>query len=447
MAVLIALVALPASAQPDPHETLRARLAAHGVTPLPALPPPDPALYRLGEALFYDPILSGNLDTACATCHHPLLGTTDGLSLGLGTGNQGLGPARVHIPGRPFVARNAPALFNRGQADWRVMFWDGRVIARTDGTYLTPAGDALPEGLGGLLAAQALFPLTAAAEMRGFPGDVAVDGSENTLALLNTPALEPDYPAIWHALLDRLLAIDGYREHFRAAYPGAPLETLGIQHVVNALEAYQASAFAYHNAPFDRYLAGDDAALSPSALRGALLFFGEAGCARCHTGPLLSDQQFHNVAVPQIGPGMDDEAPLDYGRGRETGRAADRFAFRTPPLRQVALTGPYMHNGAYTTLEGAVRHMIAPVAALHDYDPAQLIPELTAQVWNDPPTVAALLDTLDPLAGASRPLTPDEFADLLAFLHALTDPAAADLGHLIPATVPSGLPVDSPPDS
>lgn len=441
--LLVFSAGLAVLAQPDdsPDVLLRAALADHDVHPLADLPDPDPAQFALGEALFFDPILSGSGDIACATCHHPLLASTDGLSLGLGTGNTGLGPERFHVPGRPFIARHAPDLFNRGQPEWRVMFWDGRVVLNTDNHFDTPAGADLPDGLDSPLAAQAMFPVSAAAEMRGFPGDKDVTGRDNRLALLDTPSLEPDFAAIWDTLTARILQVPAYEALFSAAYPETPPDAFGFQHAANALAAYESAVFDLHDSPFDRYLDGDDSALEAPAKRGALLFFGKAGCARCHTGPLLTDQAFHNVGIPQLGPGMSESAPLDPGRGHETGQAADRFAFRTPPLRNVALTAPYMHNGAYTTLEAAVRHMAAPASSLQTYNPDQLIPELAANVWNDPPTTAALLAALDPRAGAEQRLSPAEVADLVAFLYALTDPAAADLGHLVPDAVPSGLTV------
>ncbi|MCB0238120.1 MAG: hypothetical protein KDH08_05655, partial [Anaerolineae bacterium] len=109
-------------------------------------------------------------------------------------------------------------------------------------------------------------------------------------------------------------------------------------------------AFTLLDSPWDRFLAGDDSALSTDAQHGALLFYGDAGCARCHSGNLLTDQEFHNAAVPQLGPGKGRQNPyIDLGRARETGNPDDRFAFRTPPLRNVALTGPWMHNGAFAT--------------------------------------------------------------------------------------------------
>jgi len=241
--------------------------------------------------------------------------------------------------------------------------------------------------------------------------------------------------------MDRLLAIPEYRSLFAAAYPNVPVGRLGFQHAANAIAAYEMSAFTHLDSPWDRYLAGDGSALSPEARRGARLFYGQAGCSRCHNGSLLTDQRYHNVAVPQIGPGKGDEAPHDYGRGRETGMESDMFAFRTPPLRNVALTGPWLHNGAYTTLEAAVRHMLDPLSGLAHYDLSQLDPVLAATYEERP----ELLQTLDPLLEEPVDLSPGQVDDLLAFLLALTSPTAMDGCRLIPDSVPSGLPVDKPP--
>ena len=354
LASALLAVPSPAAAQADP---LRARLEDLGVTPLQAPPASPPAQIALGQALFFDKLLSGNRDIACATCHHPLFASGDARSLSLGTGHSGLGPLRETVPGRMFTARNANDLFNRGVSEWAVMFWDGRVLARGDGTFVTPAGDVLPDGVESVLAAQALVPGTAPAEMRGLPGDLDVFGAENELALFD----DTDYPAIWAALLARIVAVPGYVDLLGAAYPDVPVDQIGIQHVANAIGAFEADAFYFADSPFERYLRGDDGALSDNARAGANLFFGDAGCWRCHSGPLLSDQRFHNVAAPQIGPGKPEEAPFDDGRARVTGDPAERFAFRTPSLHNVTLTGPWFHNGAYTILRDAVGHMIAPV--------------------------------------------------------------------------------------
>ncbi|GIW40782.1 MAG: methylamine utilization protein MauG [Candidatus Binatia bacterium] len=417
---------------------LREVIAERGITVPDPGPSHDPTRVELGRFLMFDKILSGNKDISCATCHHSLLRTGDGLPVSIGTGGRGLGPLRVRGEDRPFIPRNAPELFVRGSPEWRTMFWDMRVAGDPETGFSTPAGEHLPPGLESLLAAQAMFPVTSRDEMRGRPGDLAVDGEPNELATIS----DDDLPAIWDALMARLLSVEEYRELFAAAYPDLPTEQLGFQHAANAIAAFEATAWALLDSPWDRYLQGDDDALPESAKRGALLFFGKARCSNCHAGSLFTDQQAHNLAVPQVGPGKGAEAPLDFGRGRETGRLEDRYAFRTPPLRNVAVTGPWMHDGAFSTLESAVRHHLDPRASLLGYDPAShLPPELVDTFQDDPDLLEEMLSLLDEELREPPVLDESEIADLLTFLEALTDPAALDLSEDIPERVPSGLPV------
>lgn len=428
--------AAQAPAAPAPaDQQLRAQMAQDGVTALTPVTA-DPARVRLGQALMFDKILSGNRDVACATCHHPTFRTGDGSSLSIGTGGTGLGPARTQGTGQngqgllDFTPRNAPDLFDRGQAAFRTMFWDSRVSRNNAGALTTPAGNALPAGLSGVLAAQALFPVTSRLEMRGNVGD-----ADNELAAL----ADDDFAGIWAGLVARLTAIQEYRDLFAAAFPG---EQPGIQHVANAIADFQAASFQATNSPFDRYLRGDDSALTDQQKRGAGLFFGRARCSNCHNGPLLTDQQTHVVAVPQIGPGSGDEAPQDFGREGVTGDANDRYEFRTPPLRNVALSAPYFHDGAFTTLTAAVVHYRNPAASLQNYNPAQLDFRLRGTFLGDPAIVNALVARLDPQLQAPINLNNQDVADLVAFLESMTDPDSLDLSDTIPLRVPSGLPVD-----
>lgn len=445
------------------EEALRSAIAVAGLSPLTAGPRPDPAQVALGQALFFDKELSGNRDIACATCHQPSLGTGDQLPLSIGTGGSSRGTSRRLGDGRAFVARNAPDLYNRAVAGWQTMFWDGRVAAGAAGDYTSEAGRYLPDDLSSPLAVQAMFPVVTRDEMLGGwygvagyaiePGtlldgrrqpsgwyDVDIYGEPNELAALPNGA--EHWPAVWDGLMARLLRSPGYQALFAAAYPDIPVEQLGFEHAANALAAFMADAFTFLDSPWDRYLAGDEKALSPEAKQGALLFLAEAGCAGCHAGNLLTDQAYHNIAVPQFGPGRDAYAPLDYGRYHVTGDPADRYAFRTPPLRNVTLSGPWFHNGAYDRLEDVVRHHLQPAVYLGRYDGRQLPPELRATLQDHPVTQDAILETLDPRLGAAPELSDREVAQLLAFLESLTDPAAADLDHLLPDGVPSGLPVD-----
>ncbi len=420
-------------------DTRLSALLAQADVRVPTNPPaPAPALVTLGEALFWDPELSGNRDIACATCHHPAAATGDNLSVSIGTRGQGLGAQRVRLEERrDFIPRNAQPLFNLGYLEWTVLFWDGRVSGSPAAGFHTPAFNRLPAGLDNLLAAQAMFPVTSRDEMRGLLGDVDVFGQPNELAVISDYTSRP----IWEGLMRRLLAIPGYVDLFQAAYPDLALDQLTFAQAANALAAYEIVTFTFEDSPYDRYLRGELQALTPAAKRGALLFYGEAGCASCHSGGLLTDQQFHNLAVPQIGDGKGREQPFDLGRARETGNDCDRYAFRTPPLRGVALSGPWMHDGAFTTLEGAIRHHLDPVSGLINYDPAQLAVALRDTCQNQPDTLAAILKTKSPAASEQARLSAAEMQDLLAFMDALTAPSALDLVHTVPASVPSGLPV------
>jgi cytochrome c peroxidase len=418
--------------------TLRAWLNAQGVTPLDPGPRPSAAKLRLGQLLFFDKLLSGNRDTACATCHHPSFFTDDALSLSIGTGGTGLGPTRVKGATRPFVARNATDVFNRGSLEWTTMFWDMRVSGTSNtGRYATPAGALLPSGLESVLAAQAMFPVTGRDEMRGMVGDL-----NNELAAL----ADTDFQGMWSAEMARILAIPAYQRLFADAYPRVPASDLGFQHAANAIAAFESAAFTRLDSPWDRYVAGDNRALNTPAKRGALLFYGRAGCVRCHSGKLFTDQKAHNIAVPQFGPGKAPSTPLDFGHGNITGNSSDRFTFRTPPLRNVVVTGPWMHNGAYTTLGGALIHHLSPADALVNYDVSQLSPELQPTVRNDPATTAAVLATLDPLVQKPLVLSDRDLDELMTFLGALTSPSLGLLPLVIPDEVPSGLPVDRLPE-
>lgn len=427
------------------RQTLRTLLTAQSVAALPTAPQPAAAVVTLGQALFFDPELSGNRDVACATCHLPAYGTTDGLSLPIGTGGHGLGPARQLGAGRNRVPRNAPDVLLRGSPGFITMFWDGRVWGAPNPGFMSPASNYLPQGLTNVLAAQAVFPITSRDEMRGAMGDVDVNGQPNELAAI----ADDDYDAIWDGVVARLKVIGAYRQLFAAAYPDVG-DAYDIRHVANAIAAFEVQMGNAPASPWDRFVAGDDTALDADALQGALLFYGQAGCSACHSGTLLTDQRYHNLAVPQIGPGKGALQPLDPGRAMVSGMPEDLFAFRTPPLRNVALTGPWMHNGAYTSLEAVIRHHLDPVAGLRNYDAAQLAPDLRGHVVTDSSTVAGalraarVLTTLDPLVATPRSLTDQQIDQLLAFLNALTDPSAISLDGVVPDTVPSGLPVPRP---
>jgi len=242
----------------------------------------------------------------------------------------------------------------------------------------------------------------------------------------------------------RVLAISAYQQKFNAAFPGVPATQLGFQHAANAIAAFEAQAFTKSNSAFDRYLARDDNALSTEAKHGALLFFGKALCSTCHNGPLFGAQSFASAGVPQLGPGTGSAAPLDAGREdifNGVKPSTPQFFFRIPPLRNVELSAPYMHNGVYATLEAVVRHYNNVDSALKAFDPSELDPSLRSTYHGDPATISKVRAALDGRLQQPMRLTVEEQAQLVAFLKSLTDPSARDMKAAIPASVPSGLPV------
>lgn len=416
---------------------VRQNIGGWGVVPILPVAQQNPALVDLGRSLFFDKILSGNRDVACATCHNAADHATDALSLPIGTGAVVSGTTRTLGPSRQFVPRNAPSLLNQGLGLF-YMFWDGRVNEEGGiGRFKTPTNVVLPPQLDNLLAAQAMLPVLNRTEMRGNAGDLDVGGSPNELAAY------PDLQAsdIWAATMRRLLAIQQYQAKFNAAFPTVPPASLGFQHAANAIAAFEIETFTRASSPFDRFLAGDNRAMSADAKRGALLFFGKARCSQCHSGPLLGGQSFANVGVPQIGPGVGSAAPLDIGRGEEVQFQEYKFAFRVQPLRNVELTAPYFHSGAYSTLEAVVRHYNNADSAQRNFDPSGLTPAVRAMYHGDPASVSAVLKTLDFRLRDPLRLTATEQGQLVTFLKSLTDPAARDLSSIVPASVPSGLAV------
>ncbi len=361
------------------------------------------AAVRLGRLLFWDPILSGTKDTSCATCHHPDFAYADGRDLSRGTGSVGLGSKRVDVSrGQiPVVKRNSPTILNvafngvdddddddddddgdlRGRRRFDVtpltvdqarapMFWDSRVRS---------------------LETQALEPIKALEEMRGhaYPEAEAVD----TVVARITKV--PEYVALFQEAFGPGTRVDGPR-------------------IGDAIAAFERSLVAM-NSPFDRFRAGDFNALTAQQQRG-LETFDEVGCDRCHDGPMFSDFDHHAEGVP--------EHPLlaqaDAGAGR--------FRFRTPSLRNVALTAPYMHNGMLATLQDVLRF----------YDNGR---SENPNVSNERDRDRGRNDNaIARVSGQFRridDMSAGEMADIIAFLNALTD---TNFDRTIPARVPSGLP-------
>jgi len=416
---------------------------------------------QLGMKLFFTRSLGGEMGAACVTCHHPVLGGGDNLSLSVGVDAMELellGEGRKHDPlgehydGGPPVPRNAPTTFNMGLWD-KVLFHDGRVES-LGGTPGMNGNDGLgirtPDSLLGvgdpdagenLTAAQARFPVTSPEEMKDF---VDFNGLDNDEVRDNLAERLGGYgsPA------GGSLSVNDWLDEFRVAYDdptGTAEELVTFDHIAEAIAEYENSQ-VFVDTPWRAYVQGDRDALSDAAKRGALLFFreqpdGGADCASCHSGDFFTDELFHVIAMPQIGRGKGDGASgdEDFGRFRETGISEDMYAFRTPSLLNVGVTGPWGHAGAYTSLEATVRHHLNAEAAVATYDYSQLDPNIQAFSLADN-TENALATLRDNRANElfslqDVELSDAEVDDLLAFLEALTDPCTLDrdcIGEWIP---------------
>lgn len=493
---------LSASERESLAASIRAQFAARNIKAIPAVTvggtwKRQAALVKLGQALIFDKVLSDNREISCMTCHPPAVGTDDDRHLSRGVRGTGLGFSRVTGVD---IARNAPPLFNLQAMD--AMFWDGRVEKLPDGTYRTPAGAQLTPAMTavfefGAVSALAMFPVTNRDEMR----EHVLDGNGDDL----TAIADGDFTGIWEGLMKRLRAIPGYRDLFAEAYPDWPgtrtnkIDTMTFAHASNAIAAFMVSKFNLKDTPWDDFIAGDNMAFKivedmtlnfppkmseRDVLRGANKFLQT--CANCHNGPSLTNGRFHNTALAQIGPGVGDGDSLrdDFGRARVDSSAATarcglpnsgascRYAFRTSPLRNVALTAPYGHAGEIgrfgndpdfgrdvradlADLRAFVAHYsVNPAANLRSYDVSQLESRLQ-------PTLLASQDSIianiDPLFANGSPIADADVDSLTAFMFALTskqligvgtttdDSARFALCGVIPTSVPSGLSLDADP--
>ena len=435
-----------------------ASMIAGGLISLPAIAAQDiplavtdndfrshsPEKVELGRLLMFDKILSGNENISCGTCHHALTDTGDGLSLPVGEGGFGLGKSRNAGGIEERVPRNAPPVFNLGAHEFQVFFHDGRVSVNDEfpSGCKTPAGENLPLGLENVLACQAMFPVTSNAEMAG--GD-----DENPIG---TAAAAGDLISVWEQLAARLQDNPEYVALFKKAF-GIKKSEITYVHAANAIAAFEGTSWRADNSPFDRYLRGDVNAMSANAVEGMNLFYegdsnGQA-CADCHSGKFQTDHSFHAIAMPQIGPGRgsnsgeNEDGREDFGREQVTSDPADTLKFRTPTLRNVALTAPYGHSGAYNSLRAVVEHHLNPEKSLNKYDQGQAVfpprddlDALDFITMNDKQRVKFIAEFNELL-----PFTyTDENVDrIIDFLHALTDTASIDLRDDQPFTVPSGL--------
>ncbi len=314
---------------------------------------------ELGRLLFYDPIIGGEKDMACVTCHHPEFGYTDGIDLPIGVNGSGLGPDRTENTGGlslngPIerVPRNAPSVINAAfngvtssnnyDATKSPMFWDSRMSS---------------------LEEQCQGPPASRSEMRGdaYHEDFAMD-----------------------SIVARLSQIPEYVQLFTDCF-GASGVT--VENYTFAMGSFERSIIAT-NSPFDQYVRGDKSALTSKQKNGLILFYGKARCSQCHIGPMFSDYDMHVVGIA--------DNPKRPG-GTDSG-VDEEYKFRTQTLRNITQTGPYSHSGMYSSLRDMVKHMASGNSANLNISSDMLDVDFTP-----------------------RNLTDTELDQLVAFLEALTD--------------------------
>jgi len=329
---------------------VRGRAQDAALAPRPAAPTLDDARVTLGRTLFFDARLSGDATVHCATCHDPAQGFSDGRAVARG------------YPGAEYF-RNTPSLLDI--AHRRTWYWDGR-LADTDCETVIRDHLAAPYLM-------------------------------NLNLVLCT---------------ERLRQVPAYVTAFATVFGRPPTADDAITAVAEFCRSLRTGP-----APLDRHLEGDAGALSEAARRGLAVFTGAGGCSACHGGPTLADGQSHAVPGPtppslwdvperrvtlrRFLRGLDvpDYAAEagDPGRFAVTHAASDRGRFRTPSLRNVAHTAPYMHDGRFATLEAVLD---ACGTGAHPHAPSTRPPSL------DPRARADLLAFLHSLTGAVPPVPP-----------------------------------------
>lgn len=392
----------------------------------------DKKLADVGRMLWFDKIVGLNNDNSCGGCHSPINGFGDAQSIAIGIDNNNfVGPHRAG----PRNQRRSPMAIN--SAFFPTLMWNSRFAARSGDPFNNASGFQFPppEGLSlshlkHLLQAQAFIPPTERVEVAGF----AFPGGNSDIRA---------------EVLRRINATPAYQKLFAQVIPnvkaGQPITFDNIGQAVAEFEF----TLVFADAPIDRFARGSDE-MEDAQVRGANLFFGRAGCVQCHavsgrSNEMFSDFQQHVIGVPQVSPTFGNvlfDGPNtneDFGLEQVTGNSADRYMFRTSPIRNVALQPAFMHNGAFVRLEDAIRHHLDPVASARAYTPQLLAPDLRGPLGPIDPVLARL----DPRVSTPTTLSDAEFADLVAFVRdGLLDTGArpAKLRTLIPNKVPSGRP-------
>lgn len=438
------LLAAACSPAPDLDTPLRERIVQRGLDqPFVAdSTSPSTLLADLGQQLFFSPDLSVDGASSCASCHHPTLGGADGLALPIGIGgvdSQKVGQERLEAARQlnpsadlmGLIPRNAPTVFNAALFRQH-LFWDGRVQYQADSA--SPTGKKVIAGVfpaqhnpnnyvqENLLQTQARLPINSNFEMKG-------------ARVLNRNSHEVEQD-----ILHFLQSQERWCVAFARVFGVKPCEEiLTLTNLTRALAAFEAQLI-FTDSPFQRYIQGDNTALTAEQKRGALAFLtpreqGGAGCFNCHSGNTFTSEKFYNINIPPSGRGANDNG-WDLGR-HNVDRTAERFSFRVPSLLNVALTAPYFHNGVAMTLEDAIRFKQTAPGVQRPATP------LLLDEFDYASISAEIADAF--ASSAAKPLLPESLDDtriseLAAFLRSLTDNCLSDaqcVKKLIPDVVQS----------
>jgi cytochrome c peroxidase len=456
------------------EQTFHGRIEANLGRPINA------KLANLGRLLWFDTLHSMHQDNTCGGCHSPTNGFGDSQPMAIGVQNNNqVGP---HRDG-PRNQRRSPLVINT--ALYPAMMWNGRFNSLSGDPFDNSLGFRFPfpeadvrfshandvlHHVTHLLQAQAHMPPTELIEVAGFTGTCPIgvpdptlgpdfcqfdDGLGQTVPLPD-PATGSRNEPIRQKSLQILNATPAYRALFGEVFPevaaGAPIDFFMFGKAIAEFEF----TLVFADAPLDQFARGNHLAMTDAEKRGALVFFGSAGCVTCHavagqSNEMFSDFQERVIGVPQIapgfgvtlgnvifaGPGRDE----DFGLEEITGNPADRYKFRTAPLRNLAVAPGFFHNGAFIKLEDAIRFHLDVFAGARSYDPRRAGVPTDLSFHVGPPVPRKLLD---PLILQPIHLSQGQFNDLVTFIRSgLLDARvnANNLCGLVPPSVPSGRPV------
>jgi cytochrome c peroxidase len=430
----------------------------------------DDDLANLGRLLWFDNIHSLHRDNTCAGCHSPTNGFGDTQSIAIGVDNNGLvGSNRTG----PRNQRRSPLIVNT--AFYPKLMWNGRFFAnaapgrKLGDPFSNMFGFTFPapemQSLGyhdHLLQAQAFIPPTELVEVAGFTGTSGTDLSPRFEVFDNGKGLSVpladesgfrNHPIRMEAL-EQINSTLAYRIAFGRVFHevrrGAPVT---FDMFAKAIAEFEFT-LTFATAPIDRFARGQQWAMTDAEKRGALVFFGEGKCITCHatkgrSNEMFSDFENHVAGIPQLaprfgkhtsnmiydGPGEDE----DFGAMQISGDPADKYKFRTAPLRNIALAPAFFHNGAFASLEDAIRFHLDPT---QPYNPTAAGIDRDLRLRMGPRIDESYLHPLFRTGGID--LSESELRDVTQFVKTgLLDPRAKkeNLCDLIPKVVPSRLKV------